>query len=285
MKERMKRLFIINSKVIIIELLVIIFSLIYLILFNGFGTPISYVLYALMTYSLICIIVKLYNFIKKLIDKLIDSNQYLRKYRDDIRLRHRLALFASTGINVIYALFKFISGIIFKSIWFISFSLYYLLLVIMRVNLVRTEVNENKTLKEQYIKYRNTGIILLFMNVILSMIILIIVNEKIMITYPSSIAIGISAYTFYILTSSIINLIKYRKLKSPLMSASKVINVVTSLISLLSMEVVLLSVYGGNSTIEFKETMIMATGGGIAIIIIGISMYMIFKATEWIKEN
>lgn len=91
-------------------------------------------------------------------------------------------------------------------------------------------LNSKKTILDEWTKYRVSAITLLLMNVILTFIILIIVNEKIIIKYPVYIAIGVACYTFYIIFDSIIKLIKYQKLKSPLVMASKVINVVSSLI-------------------------------------------------------
>ncbi len=92
-------------------------------------------------------------------------------------------------------------------------------------------------------------------------------------------AITVAVYTFYLLFNSILSLIKYHKYKSPLMSASKVINVITSLVSLISLEIVLIPTFG-NETTDFFEIMIIATGGGIALIIVAISLFMIIKSTE-----
>ena len=115
-------------------------------------------------------------------------------------------------------------------------------------------------------------------------VILVIVNQHIVIQYNMIIAIGVACYTFYLLISSIINMIKYRKYKSPLMSSSKTINFIASLISMLSLEVIMLSTFGAEQ-IQFNEIMIMATGGGISLIIIIISLYMIIKSTEWINNS
>lgn len=279
----MKKILYPKNGIIILGIFTIIISLTYLIFFGGFGTPLSYLLYLVMTYSLIIICIKLYTIIKNKVQMLIDNNEYLKKYTSDHELRYRISLIFSLSINIIYALFKLVTGIIFKSIWFISFALYYLLLVIIRANILKQELREN-TLKTEYMKYRNIAIILLFTNVILTMIILIIVNQKIMNIYPTWVAISIAVYTFYLLFISIYNLVKYRKYNSPLMSSSKVINVVTSLVSLISLEIVLIPTFGIEK-VTFFEIMIMSTGGGVAFIIIIISLYMIITSTEWLNGN
>ena len=102
--------------------------------------------------------------------------------------------------------------------------------------------------------------------------------------YPDWMAITVAVYTFYLIFNSIFSLIKYRKYKSPLISASKVINVITSFVSLISLEIILIPTFG-NGDIKFFEIMIMTTGGGISLVIIIISFYMIIKSTEWLNSN
>lgn len=279
----MKKFLYPKTHILLIGLLTIITSLIYLIFFNGFGTNISYLLYLIMTYFLIVICIRIYNVIKTKINRFIDNNKYLSKYKNNHKLRYKISLLTSLILNIVYAIFKLLSGIIFKSFWFISFALYYFLLIILRLNIAKEESKDNISLKDEFIKYRKTGIILLFTNVILTIIILIIVNQKIMNIYPDWMAITVAVYTFYLLFNSIFSLIKYRKYKSPLISSSKVINVVTSLVSLISLEIILIPTFGGPKTKIF-EIMIMATGGGIALIIIIISLYMIIKSTEWLNK-
>ena len=280
----MKKILYPKTHILLIGLLTIVVSLIYLIFFNGFDTNISYVLYLIMTYFLIVICIRIYNVAKFKINKIIDNNKYLRKYKNDHKLRYKISLFTSLMLNIVYAIFKLLSGIVFKSFWFISFALYYFLLIVLRSNIAKEELKNNTNLKDEFVKYKKTGIILLFTNVILTIIILIIVNQKIMNIYPDWMAITVAVYTFYLLFNSIYNLVKYRKYKSPLISSSKVINVITSLVSLISLEIILIPTFGGGQT-EFFEIMVMATGGGIALIIIIISLYMIIRSTEWLNEK
>ena len=277
----MKKILHPNNFVLVIGGCTIIFSLIYLIFFNGFGSTISYFLYLIMTYFFIVICIKLYILFKKIINRVVDKNKYLRKYKNDYKLRYKISLIVSLIFNLLYALFKLLSGIIFRSVWFISFAFYYILLVIVRYNIAKQKLDDSTTLKDEYIKYKNVGVILLFINVILTFIVLIIVNEQVMNIYPSWIAITVATYTFYLIFISIYNLIKYRKYKSPLMASSKIVNVVTSLVSLISLEIILIPTFGNVNDLFF-EVMIMTTGGGIALIVFIISLYMIIRSTEWL---
>lgn len=268
-----------KNSIIIIGIFTIIISLFYLIYFNKFGSIESYVLYLLMSYSLVIFVVKVYEIIKNKIDIIIDKNHYLKKYKDDLHLRYKINLSTSLFINILYALFKLITGIMYHSLWFISVSFYYIIISLVKSNILKHELDEKNTLDSEYIKYRSTGILLLFINVLLTFIILIIVNEKIMIIYPTSLAITVAVYTFYLIFISIYNLIKYRRFKRPLITSAKIINVVTSLVSLISLEMILIPTFGNNN-ILFFETMIFSTFGAVALIITVISLYMIIKSTD-----
>lgn len=284
MKVYLKKFLYTKNHIVILNLFIIVISLFYLIYFDRFDTVEAYILYLVMTYSLVVICIKVYQIIKNKINKIINNNRYLKEYVNNHEIRYKLSLLISLIFNVIYAIFKLITGILFKSVWFIAFALYYILLVVVRANILKEEMNDKRNLLEEYTKYRKTAVILLLTNVILTMIILIIVNQKIMNIYPNWIAIAVAVYTFSIIYSAIYNLIKYHKYKSPLMSSAKVINVITSLVSLISLEIILIPTFGSDN-IEFFEIMVMATGGGITLIIIIISLYMIIKSTEWINTN
>lgn len=284
MKEKIYKLFHPNKKIIFVGFFFIVASLIYLICYKKFGSPVSYVLYLLMSYFLVVIIIKIYQILKKIINRVVSNNKYLYKYKNDYKLKFKVSLYSSLILNILYALFKLTFGIVYKSLWFISFAFYYILLVVVRTSIVRENLKKELTIKDEYLKYRKCAILLLFMNIVLTIIILVVVNQKIMISYKDYISIAMAVYTFYIAIYSIISLIKYRKLKSPLMSASKVVNIVTSLISMLSLEVVMLSTFG-EKNIVFNEIMIMFTGIGMSVILFAICIYMIIKSTEWLQSN
>ncbi len=284
MKDWIYKLIHPKSIVVLMGALLIIVSLAYLICLDKFGTPLSYVLYLLMTYALVIIVVKLCEVIKGKINKIIDSNKYLARYKSDYMLRHRVSLYLSLVWNVLYVMFKIISGIVYKSIWFISFALYYLLIVIVKTNIVKEDLNHNTSLKDEYLKYRSCGVIMLFMNVVLTCIILIVVKQNIEIVYHVYIVIAMAVYTFGIMVTSIATLVKYKKYKSPLISATKILNVVRSLMAMLSLEVVMLSTFG-TGRVMYNQIMVMATGGGISLIIFVICICMIIKANNWLKKN
>ena len=94
-----------------------------------------------------------------------------------------------------------------------------------------------------------------------------------------------AAYTFYITTVAIVNLVKYRKFGSPVMFMTKIISMAAALVSMLSLETAMFSQFGKDMSTENKHIFIMLTGAGVSIIIITMSVYSIIKNSKEIKEE
>ena len=91
-------------------------------------------------------------------------------------------------------------------------------------------------------------------------------------------------YTFYITTTAIIDMVKYKKYGSPVMTMSKVIKMAAALMSMLSLETAMFSQFGGDMSLEGQRIMIMATGAGIAVIVVAMAIYMIVRTTKEIRS-
>ena len=91
-------------------------------------------------------------------------------------------------------------------------------------------------------------------------------------------------YTFYITTTAIINIVKYRKYNSPIMSISKIIKLASALFSMLFLETAMFSQFGKDMSPERQRIMIMATGAGISVTVVIMAVYMIVRSTREIKR-
>lgn len=286
-KEILYKMFNPKGHIVFINFLIVIALCIYIFIFSKHQGILAYISYLVSAYSLIVTCIWIGKKTKEKINKIIDNNKYINKYFKDVYLKTKVVLLKSSIINLAYVIFKFTLGVYYKSVWFITFSLYYLLLLVMRYNLLISQKKRtDNNLKNEYFMYRKCGVILLLMNVILTVIILLIINQNMAIRYNGMIAcIVMAIYTFYILITGIVDLVRYKKYKRPIISASKVVDLVAGLISMLSLEVAMLYEFGTPEATEFNKIMIGLTGGGISIVIIFISLYMIIKSTEWINRS
>ena len=134
----------------------------------------------------------------------------------------------------------------------------------------------------EYCSYRITAVLMMCSNLTLSGIVLNMILGKKTPAVSDVFVITSATYTFYILTVSIMDIIKYRKYKSPVMSAAKAIRFAQALVSLLSLEASMLVQFGDDES--YRRLMLALTGAAVCVIVVSMSVYMIAHATKEIKR-
>ncbi len=204
------------------------------------------------------------------------------KYMNDVRFRTGVSLYQGFFINLLYIVMKLASGIVYRSAWFIVLAVYYILLAVMRFLLVRRLNVQDEA--SQLRLYRLCGIMLLFMNQALVGIVVFMVQQNRGFDYPGFLIYAMAAYSFYAVTIAIINIVKTRRHKSPILSAAKAVNLVAAMVSILSLETAMLAQFSGNDDPRFRPMMTGATGGGVCTIVIVMAIYMIRRANKNLKK-
>ena len=208
------------------------------------------------------------------------------RFMKDVRFRTEISLYMGFVINLLYIVMKMASGIYYRSLWFISVAVYYILLAVMRFLLfrrgnVRTTVNH---LEAELKRYRMCGIILLLMNQALTGIVVFMVHQNKSYDYPGVLIYAMAVFSFYCVIIASVNVIKFRRHGSPVLSAAKVINLVSAMVSILSLETALVTRFGDKDDFSFRQAMTGATGGGVCIFVLGIAVYMIVKSSLQLKK-
>ena len=215
----------------------------------------------------------------------IYSNPIGNRYMTDAAFRIKISLYSSLFINMVYVALNLLSGYIYRSVWFIVLAVYYAIFSSMRFILlryVRRNVIGEDLLKELK-RSRACAVILMSLNLVLSGAVLMIMYQGKGYEYKGVLIFAMAAYTFYITVIAVRNLLKYRKYHSPVMSTAKVISLAAALVSMLSLETAMLTQFGAGESETFRRIMIAATGGGISIIVVTLSLYIIIKNTREIK--
>jgi len=275
---------------LILLLTVISTVLLVTVFVKGWDTsPVAYVSYVLAFYTLcvICILcVKTLPGYYKSGKEKIYANKYANRYLTDKAFKTHVNLYRSLGINLLYVAVNAISAVVYNTYWFVLFSVYYAILAVMRFLLVRY-VSKNKIgvsrLGELH-RARLCACILLTVNLALSGAVLMMVFHHRGFDYQGILIYVMAVYTFYTTTTAIIDMVRYKKYGSPIMSVSKVIKMAAALFSMLSLETAMFAQFGGDMPWESQRIMIMATGGGIAVIVVGMAMYMIVRTTKEIRS-
>lgn len=199
----------------------------------------------------------------------------------DDTFRAEISLHGGLGMNFLYAALNLFSGIRYHSTWFAALSAYYALLCVMRILLI-TQVRRapaGQDIPAEFRRYRSCGIALLFMNQALVGIVIYIVKQNKGFFYPGILLYAMATYTFYITITAMINVVKYRKRGSPVLSAAKVINLTAALVSMLSLETAMLAQFGADEP-AFRQIMTAASGGGVCVIVLGMAVFMIVRSTK-----
>ncbi|MBQ7132604.1 MAG: hypothetical protein IJO29_08520 [Oscillospiraceae bacterium] len=274
---------------IIILTLICTAALVYSFIGSYETHPLAYVTYVLSFYTLTVIVMRCIKFIPnqyRAIREKVYGNPVGKRLMTDMKFRTHVSLYGSLAVNLLYVIMNVVSGFLFDTAWFFVLAFYYTILAVMRFLLVRfvnrTGIGNNRF--KELRRSRLCGYILLTVNLALSGAVLMILYQNKGYEYHGILIYIIAAYTFYITTIAIMNLVKYRKLGSPVMSMAKIISMAAALVSMLSLETAMFSQFGKDMSPENQWLMIVLTGAGVSIAIVTMSVYSIMKNSREIKK-
>ncbi|MGN1307307.1 MAG: hypothetical protein ACI4V3_06530 [Faecousia sp.] len=249
-------------------------------------SPIAYVVYAVSFYSLTVVcaacVVILPKYSKKIKQKVYD-NPFGNRYMTDAAYRTHVSLYLSLGINLLYVAAHLFSGIWYRSLWSFTLAAYYIILAVMHFLLLRFagRVGIGKDRVKELKRSRLCAIILMTVNLALSGVVALVIAQNKSFEYQGMLIYVMAAYTFYVTVNSIINIFKYRKYNSPVMSVAKAIRLAAALVSMLSLETAMLSQFGTEKTSRhYNQIMVGVTGAGVCAIVLTMSVYIIVRTNK-----
>lgn len=252
--------------------------------------PIAYGIYVLAFYTLSVVTVFFVMVLPgkyRRIKEKIHSTALGNRYMTDRTFRTEVSLYLSLGISLLYVVTNLVSWYFARSWWFIVLAIYYVIMAVMRFLLVRyVRTNEIGTnILPEWKRARVCACILLLINLSLSGAILMILYQNRGYDYPGMLIYVMAAFTFYSLTHAIIDMVKYRKLGSPIMSTAKVVSLSAALVSLINLETAMFSQFGQEMAVADQRIFIILTGAGVSIAIVTLSVLLIVFATKEIRRN
>ena len=239
--------------------------------------------YVVSAYCLVILLLpapKLARSAKAAVMRRISGTAFGGRYMRDLAFRRSVSLYQGTAFDLLYAAFRIVMGVRYTSAWFISMAAYYLALGILRLSLI---VSSRRGDKENELScYRRTAWLLFLLNVPMGGMILLMVLTNAGYSYPGYVVYLSAIYTFYTVAVSAVNLVKYRKLGSPILSAAKALNFIAALMSVLGLQTAMISQFSAQGG-SFRRTMNAITGGtvwGAAILIAACMLYRSAKMKE-----
>lgn len=252
-------------------------------------SPISYAVYVLSFYTLLvvtvfCVMVlpKRYRHIKQR----ILANPLGNRYATDPVFRTKVSLSLSLAINLLYVAVNLLSWYLYQSWWFVCLAIYYGIMSVMRFLLVRY-VRVNSIGGNRYGELKRSlacAWVMLLLNFFLSGAVLMVVYQNRGYEYHGILIYVMAMYTFYMATHAIVNLVKYRRFESPVMTTAKEISLAAALVSMLNLETAMFAEFGVEMAKEDQGLMIMLTGAGISITVIVMAVNRIVGCIKEMKK-
>ena len=252
------------------------------------GIP-AYLVYVLASYTLsvvtiFCVMVlpKQYSSIKQ---KIYD-NPLGRRYMTDRVFRTNVSLSVSFVINMLYVGINLWSWRMLQSYWFMVLAVYYVIMAVMRFLLVRyvriQKIGTN--ILGEWKRSRICAYILLLINLSLSGAVLMILYQSKGYDYPGVLIYVMALYTFYSTIHAILDIVKYRKWGSPIMSTAKIVSLSGALVSMLNLETAMFAQFGADMSMENQRIFIILTGAGVSITVVTLSVILIVNANKEIRR-
>jgi len=263
-------------------------ALIVTFLFDYDTHPLAYVIYVLSFYTLTTIVLACIRTVPhcyRTARQRVYDHPVGERLMTDLSFRTHVSLYGSLLVNLLYVVLNAASGVYYHTVWFFVLAGYYLILAVMRFLLVRfvNRVGIGRNRFGELRRSRLCGYILLTLNLALSAAVLMILYQNKGFSYNGILIYAMAAYTFYITTLAIINLVRYRRLGSPVMSMAKIISMAAALVSMLSLETAMFAQFGADMSPASRRLMIILTGAGVSAVIVTMSVYSIVKNTVEIR--
>ncbi len=252
--------------------------------------PLAYAVYVLSFYTLSVLSVFCYRTLPGYIRRArawLYSTELGNRFMTDAVFKTTVMLYVGLAVSILYSVANVVFAIQLHTAWYNIFAGYYAIIGIMRFLLLRY-VNRNPIGEGsvgEWRRMRLCGIILTLINLSVSSAVLMMLFFDRGAKYDGLFIYVVAAYTFYAVTLSVINIVKYRKYKSPVLSSVKVLSLATALVSMLMLTAAMLSSFGGETPEETKKGLIAGAGALISALILTLSSYMIIRSTKEIENS
>lgn len=239
-----------------------------------------YLIYSLSAYSLTIWLAALPGLTKRAKSAMMGSklmrkaaaSPIMGRYFKDLAFRGSISIYQGIAVNLFYVAFRIMAAIRYASVWFLSMAVYYLVLGGLRAYLIVCYRRRTPELERRC--YHTTAWFLFLLNIPMGGMIVLMVRTDSGFSYPGYVIYLSALYMFYTMITSAINLIRFRRLGSPILSAAKVLNFVAAMMSILGLQAAMISRFSENGE-DYRKMMNAITGGFVYGIVILIAIYML----------
>lgn len=207
--------------------------------------------------------------------------------------RYRTVTFAKNGLllNMTFAVFNGVIGVRSQSAWYVTLSVYYILLSMMRywaVNYERRVWKLEQTSKRKLLElniYKNCSILFIAMTMALGGMVILTLRSQGGKHYPGLTIYAFALYAFIKIPFAMAGRIKVIRMKSPLLITIRSIGYADACVAVLSLQTAMLSSFGHGDLEDYVvELMNAGTGAVMCLMVLGMGIFGIYMAQKQKKE-
>ena len=197
----------------------------------------------------------------------------------------------SFTVNIGFAVFNGVLGILASSVWYGILACYYLCLSALRGGILlgsyragKRAEGDRRRLDEYKLRlYRLCGVALFVLELALAAAVTLMVLSRRPGEYTEIMAIAAAAYTFYKIIFAIVNVCKVRRLQDPVLQCFRNINLTDAAVSLLSLQVTLVAVFSEGAD-PAMSALNAVTGFTVCALTIVTGILMIARSSAKLKR-
>ena len=207
-----------------------------------------------------------------------------QRYLNDTAFRGFVSVCIGLAVNFCYAAFRTVMGILYGSVWLISSAVYFVCLAWIRAGLaISYRHRSGKPAGFERRCYRRTAWFLFILDLPMCGMIFLTVTGNAAVSYPGYTIYASAAYTFWMLTHAIVQTKRFRRLGSPILSASKAVSLVATLMSLFGLQNGMIVTFSGKEE-SFRQLMNALTGAGVSAVTVVIAVSMLIRSAQAEQE-
>lgn len=218
---------------------------------------------------------------------LLRRNKLTERLMTNYGFRTIIFSVCSLMTGIAYAVFNLAVGLIYRSLWYGALACYYVMLDVIRGGVL---VNRFKSSKRGEVsqrlyeirQYLICGALLIVMTVFLAAMVLHIARQNKTFEYSLSVIYMTAGYTFYRIAVSVYNFVKSGKQSDFTVRALRCVNLVTALVSFLSLQSAALTAFSKNLNRSYMNAL---TGGIVCLLIVITGVFMIIRAGVRLKRE
>lgn len=201
-----------------------------------------------------------------------------KRYLTDPEFHGGVSIYQGMAAGFLYAAFRAVTGVLYGSAWMLSLALCYLLLGGMRAWLAFSYHRRAQRggLPFERRCYKKTAWFLLVLNIPAGGVIFLTVAGQAGGAYPGYLVYASATYTFYTATITVLHLVKYRSVGSPVLCAAQALNLVAAMMSVLGLQNAMITQFSGGG--EYRQMMNTLTGSIVYFAVIATAVRMLIHA-------